>query len=318
MMERETYTADLGGERLDLFLVRQQPDLSRSHVQKRITRGDVLVDGKVRKANYKLNPGEQVDLLLAPPAPAEILPEPIPLDVLYEDEDIIVVNKARGMVVHPAAGVHSGTLVNALLAHCRDLSGINGMIRPGIVHRLDKDTSGVMVCAKNDKAHLDLAEQIRTKTAHRVYQAIVYGNISEPSGLIRGDIGRHPTDRKKMAIVREHGKPAVTHFKVLERFGAYTLVECSLETGRTHQIRVHMTAIGHPLLNDPKYGPKKSSGFSIRGQALHSWTLTLFQPRTHEKMKFEAPLPEDMMRILKALRDKKRKMGVNDDAGIDR
>lgn len=234
----------------------------------------------------------------------EILPENIPLDILYEDSDIIVVNKARGMVVHPATGIYTGTLVNALLYHCKDLSGINGEIRPGIVHRLDKDTSGVMVAAKNDTAHLDLAEQIRTKTAHRIYWAIVYGNIKEEAGIIKGDIGRHPTDRKKMAIVHEHGKPAVTHFRVLERFGDYTLVECRLETGRTHQIRVHMTSIGHPLVGDPKYGPRRSCPFAIEGQALHSLQLELTHPRTRERMTFKAPLPEDMEKILRTLRAK--------------
>ena len=304
MAEPLLFIADKAGERLDVFLTRQQPDLSRAHVQKLITEGAALVDGAVRKANYKLRGGEQVSLTVPEAAPVEIKAEDIPLDVLYEDEDIIVVNKARGMVVHPAAGVNTGTLVNALLYHCHDLSGINGEIRPGIVHRLDKDTSGVMVCAKNDKAHIDLAEQIRTKAAHRIYWAIVHGNIKEEAGIIKGDIGRHPTDRKKMAIVRENGKPAVTHFKVLERFGDYTLIECRLETGRTHQIRVHMTSIGHPLVNDPKYGPKKPSPFAIEGQALHSLTLTLTHPGTGEPMTFTAPLPADMQRILTGLRDR--------------
>ncbi|SFT87776.1 23S rRNA pseudouridine1911/1915/1917 synthase [Selenomonas sp. GACV-9] len=304
MAEPLNYIADKAGERLDVFLTRQQPDLSRAHVQKLITEGKALVDGAVRKANYKLRGGEQVSLTVPEAAPVEIKAEDIPLDVLYEDEDIIVVNKARGMVVHPASGVNTGTLVNALLYHCHDLSGINGEIRPGIVHRLDKDTSGVMVCAKNDKAHIDLAEQIRTKSAHRVYWAIVHGNIKEEAGIIKGDIGRHPTDRKKMAIVHENGKPAVTHFKVLERFGDYTLIECRLETGRTHQIRVHMTSIGHPLVNDPKYGPKKPSPFAIEGQALHSLTLALIHPGTGEPMEFTAPVPEDMQRILTGLRDR--------------
>lgn len=307
MAETLNFTADTKNERLDVFLVRQQPDFSRSHIQKLIADEKVLVDGKKRKANYKLQGGETVALTIPDPEPVEILPENIPLDILYEDEDIIVVNKARGMVVHPAAGVTSGTLVNALLYHCHDLSGINGEIRPGIVHRLDKDTSGVMVCAKNDAAHVNLAEQIRTKAAHRDYLAIVHGNIKEENGIIKGDIGRHPTDRKKMAIVRENGKPAVTHFTVLERFGEYTLVKCRLETGRTHQIRVHMASIGHPLVNDPKYGPRKKSPFAIKGQALHSLKLTLTHPRTGEVMEFTAPLPEDMEVILKALRNRQNK-----------
>lgn len=307
MLETVTYQADQTGERLDVFLVRQQPDFSRAHVQKLLRDGGALVDGRARKANYKLNGNEIITLTIPEAEPVEIKAEDIPLDILYEDEDIIVVNKARGMVVHPASGVNTGTLVNALLFHCHDLSGINGEIRPGIVHRLDKDTSGVMVCAKNDKAHINLAEQIRTKSAHRIYQAVVHGNIKEEAGIIKGDIGRHLTDRKKMAIVQENGKSAVTHFKVLERFGDYTLVECQLETGRTHQIRVHMTSIGHPLVNDPKYGPRKTTPFAIAGQALHSLLLTLRHPSTGAEMQFEAPLPEDMEKILTALRDRQAK-----------
>ena len=299
------FAADKDGERLDVFLVRQQPELSRAHVQKIIASGEVLVDGSACKAKFKLKAGSSVSFKLPEAATIGVKPEDIPLDILYEDEDIIVVNKARGMVVHPAAGVDSGTLVNALLFHCHDLSGINGEIRPGIVHRLDKDTSGVMVAAKNDKAHLNLAEQIGMKTAHRSYLAVVHGNIKEEAGIIKGDIGRHPTDRKRMAIVQENGKPAVTHFKVLERFGDYTLVECRLETGRTHQIRVHMTSIGHPLVNDPKYGRCKSP-FGIKGQALHSRQLTLKHPATGEEMTFEAPLPEDMEKILAALRNRRK------------
>ena len=306
-MEPMVFRAEVKGQRLDVFVVEHCPELSRSHVQKLIEQGMVLVDGAQRKANYKLRGTEEVQVSVPEAEPITAAPEDIPLDILYEDKDIIVVNKARGMVVHPASGVYSGTLVNALLHHCQDLSGINGEIRPGIVHRLDKDTSGVMVCAKNDTAHLDLAEQIRTKTAHRTYWAIVHGNIKEEAGIIKGDIGRDPTDRKKMAIVRENGKPAVTHFKVLERFGEYTLVECKLETGRTHQIRVHMTSIGHPLVNDPKYGPKKSSPFAIQGQALHSLQLTLTHPVTKEKMTFTAPVPSDMEKILTGLRNKRMK-----------
>ena len=305
MSEKMLFVADNDGERLDVFLVRQQPEFSRAHVQKLIASGAVLADGRVRKANFKLKAGMQVEFSLPEAAPVEVEPEDIPLDILYEDGDIIVVNKARGMVVHPAAGVSSGTLVNALLYHCHDLSGINGEIRPGIVHRLDKDTSGVMVAAKNDMAHLNLAEQISTKSAHRSYLAVVHGNIKEEAGIIKGDIGRHPTDRKRMAIVQDNGKPAVTHFKVLERFGDYTLVECRLETGRTHQIRVHMTSIGHPLVNDPKYGSSKTP-FGIKGQALHSRQLTLKHPATGEEMTFEAPLPEDMEKILAALRNRRK------------
>lgn len=303
MGEKIDFIAEKSGERLDVFLARKYPEMSRSHLQKLITAEEVLINGKSRKANYKLSEGELVSLSLPEPEVINISPENIPLDILYEDSDIIVINKPRGMVVHPAAGVTTGTLVNALLAHCDDLSGINGVIRPGIVHRLDKDTSGVMVAAKNDAAHINLSEQIKNKTAKRVYWAIVFGNIKESSGTINGDIGRNPNDRQKMAIVTANGKPATTKFKVLERFGQYTLIECRLLTGRTHQIRVHMTSIGHPLVGDPKYGRGKSP-FKIQGQALHSLNLTLVHPKTGEEMIFEAPLPEDMKKILSAMRSK--------------
>lgn len=301
------FSAERDGERLDVFLARmaiQGDPLSRSRIQKLITDGNVTVDGKSAKASLRLAAGAVVAVELPEPEATDIAPENIPLDILYEDEDVIVVNKARGMVVHPAAGVSSGTLVNALLAHCKDLSGINGALRPGIVHRLDKDTSGVMIAAKNDAAHRSLAEQIQEKTAKRVYWAILTGNIREEEGVIHGAIGRNPKDRQKMAVVRENGKDATTNFRVLERFGAYTLVECRLMTGRTHQIRVHMAYIGHPVLGDPKYGAKKCP-FSIEGQALHSKTLMFTHPRTGEKMEFEAPLPEDMQIILDELRGKK-------------
>lgn len=287
------------GKRLDVFLADREKELSRSHIQKLIEGGAVLVNGRAVKANYKLRTGDSVEIHVLEAQEWKILPEAIPLDVLYEDEDIIVINKARGMVVHPAAGVSSGTLVNALLYHCKDLSGINGVIRPGIVHRLDKDTSGVMVAAKNDAAHVDLAEQIRLKTAHRIYQALVLGTIAEEKGVIRAPIGRHPTERKKMAVV-PNGKEATTHFRVLERFSSYTFVECRLQTGRTHQIRVHMAYIGHPLLGDPKYG--KKSPFAIEGQALHSAELMLTHPRTKERLRFAATMPADMEEILRTLR----------------
>lgn len=299
-MMRTVFTADRTDERLDLFLVRRLPDLSRSYAQRLIADGQVTVDGTARKANYKLRGGEEIACTMPPAEEIEICAEDIPLDILYEDADIIVVNKARGMVVHPAAGIYTGTLVNALLWHCHDLSGINGALRPGIVHRLDKDTSGVMVAAKNDMAHHYLARQIRDKDARREYRAIVHGNIVPRAGVITGDIGRHPTDRKKMAIVRDNGKPATTHFEVLERFGSYTYVSCRLETGRTHQIRVHMTSIGHPLVGDPKYTAKKNP-FAIVGQALHSLSLSLTHPRTGTEMTFTAPLPADMEEILHTL-----------------
>ena len=304
---KELFTADADNERLDVFLTRMKPEMSRSHIQKLLADGLGQVNGKNKKGNYKLRQNDAVEIEIPEAEPIEILPENIPLDILYEDEDIIVINKARGMVVHPAAGVYTGTLVNALMYHCKDLSGINGEIRPGIVHRLDKDTSGVMVAAKNDRAHLSLAKQIQEKTAHRKYIAICCGNIKEEGGVIHGAIGRHPTDRKRMAIVPD-GKPATTHFKVLERFGEYTLVQCQLETGRTHQIRVHMTHIGHPLVGEPKYGVnrhgKARGNLGIEGQALHSTSLDLVHPVTGEAMSFSSPVPEDMEKIIVKLRQK--------------
>ncbi|EAX48623.1 pseudouridine synthase, RluA family [Thermosinus carboxydivorans Nor1] len=289
------------GKRLDLFLVERLPELSRTHIQRIIAAGEVTVNGKAGKANYKLAPADYVTIRLPEPKPAEIKAEAISLDILYEDEDIIVINKPRGMVVHPAAGNYEGTLVNALLRHCDRLSGINGVSRPGIVHRLDKDTSGVMMVAKTDRAHLDLARQIKERTAGRKYVAIVHGNIKENQGIINAPIGRHPTDRKKMAVVFTNSKEAITTFQVLERFGDYTLVECRLFTGRTHQIRVHMAYIGHPVVGDPKYGPGRQR-FAIMGQALHAAELTFQHPVTGERMSFTVPLPDDMRAILEELR----------------
>ncbi|SDF39931.1 RluA family pseudouridine synthase [Sporolituus thermophilus] len=289
------------GKRLDLFLVERLPELSRTHIQRLIAAGEVTVNGKAGKANYKLTPADSVTIRLPEPKPAEIKAEAIPLDILYEDEDIIVINKPRGMVVHPAAGNYEGTLVNALLRHCDRLSGINGVSRPGIVHRLDKDTSGVMIAAKTDRAHLDLARQIKERTAGRKYVAIVHGNIKENQGIINAPIGRHPTERKKMAVVFVNSKEAITTFQVLERFGDYTLVECKLLTGRTHQIRVHMAYIGHPVVGDPVYGPERQR-FAITGQALHAAELTFQHPITGERMNFTAPLPDDMRAILDDLR----------------
>ena len=290
------------GKRLDVFLADREKELSRSHIQKLIEGGAVLVNGRAVKVNYKLRTGDSVEIHVLEAQEWKILPEAIPLDVLYEDEDIIVINKARGMVVHPAAGNARGTLVNALLAHCGDLSAINGTLRPGIVHRLDKDTSGVMVAAKNDAAHRDLAEQIQTKTAQRIYLTLVDGNIEEAEGVIHGAIGRSPKDRQKMAVVSQNGKAATTTFRVLERFGDYTLLSCQLLTGRTHQIRVHMAYIGHPVTGDPKYGGGKKCRFSIQGQGLHSRSLTFCHPTTRETMTFTAPLPSDMEEILQSLR----------------
>ncbi|MBR4642360.1 MAG: RluA family pseudouridine synthase [Selenomonadaceae bacterium] len=288
------------GKRLDVYLNEKFSDKSRSHFQKLIAEGLITVDAAQVKANFKLTGGEEIFICEVEAVEVDYLPENLPLDILYEDAALIVVNKARGMTVHPAETVKHGTLVNALLYHCKDLSGINGVKRPGIVHRLDKDTSGVMVVAKTDIAHLSLAEQIKNKTATRTYRAIVHGVLSDNVGIITGAIGRDKFDRKKMAIVPE-GKPAVTEFKVLERFENFTYVECKLQTGRTHQIRVHMAAIGHPLLGDTKYTSRKNP-FDITGQALHSHTLNLIHPTTKEPINFTAPLPDDMKKILENLK----------------
>ena len=302
-MNKEYTVNDLDANvRLDVFLSAQPDNPSRSNIQKMISEGNVLVNGQIKRSNYKLRPADNIVMTYQPPQEIEAVPENIPLDILYEDSDIIVVNKARGMVVHPAAGVYTGTLVNALLYHCGDeLSGINGKIRPGIVHRLDKDTSGVMVVAKNDFAHNSLAKQIGSKTAVKEYVALVHGNITEEKGIIEANIGRHPVDRKKMAVVTSGGKPATTVFHVLERFKNCTYVKCRLLTGRTHQIRVHMAYIGHPLIGDPKYCNSKNK-FDIQGQALHSLNLTLIHPRTNQEMTFSAPIPQDMQKLLKYFR----------------
>ena len=292
--------SDVKGQRLDIYLGKKFLDKSRSHIQKIISNGLVKIDGRIVKPSYKLSGGENISVDEVDAVEVEYLPEDLPLNILYEDGDIIVINKARGMTVHPADTVKSGTLVNALLFYCKDLSGINGVKRPGIVHRLDKDTSGVMVVAKNDIAHVNLAAQIKDKTAVRTYLAIVHGVISDNAGIINGAIGRDKVDRKKMAVTSD-GKRAVTEFKVLERFKNFTYVECKLQTGRTHQIRVHMAEIGHPLLGDEKYSARKNP-FDIQGQALHSHTLSLTHPTTGERMNFTAPLPDDMENILKILR----------------
>ena len=287
---------EISPRRLDVYLNEKFSEWSRSHIQKLIADGLITVDGARVKASFKITGGEEIFIREVDAAEVDYAPENLPLDILYEDAEIIVVNKARGMTVHPADTVKSGTLVNALLYHCKDLSGINGVKRPGIVHRLDKDTSGVMVVAKTDAAHLSLAAQIKDKIATRTYLAIVHGVLTDNAGIISGAIGRDKVDRKKMAITSD-GKPAVTEFKVLERFENFTYVECKLQTGRTHQIRVHMKAIGHPLLGDTKYTARKNF-FDIEGQALHSHTLKLIHPTTGEQMTFTAPLPDDMKKIL--------------------
>ncbi len=288
------------GQRADVALA-SLLELTRSNMQKLLDEGRAVKGTKILKSNYKVKLGDEIVVTLPEPQPLDVQPENIPLDIIYEDEDVVVVNKARGMVVHPAAGNYSGTLVNALLYHCKNLSGINGVIRPGIVHRLDKDTSGIMICAKNDAAHVSLSEQIQNKTAQRTYLAVVRGNLKNDSGVIETNIARDKDDRKKMAVVKEGGRNAVTEYEVVERFGKFTIVKCKLKTGRTHQIRVHMEHIGYPLVGDPKYSPMKSQ-FSINGQALHSLTLAFNHPRTGERMEFEATLPEDMHKIVTRLR----------------
>ncbi len=300
--ERFDWTVDAAdaGERIDKYITLQVEDWSRSQVQAWIKEGRVSVDGEPVKSNYKVSLDDEVTLRVPPPRELAIQPEAIPLDIVYEDADVVVVNKPRGLVVHPAPGHYTGTLVNALLHHCKDLSGINGVLRPGIVHRIDKDTSGLLVIAKNDRAHVGLAEQLKAHTVNRKYVAIVHGVIPHEMGTIDAPIGRDPKNRQQMAVVFENSKPAVTHFIVLERFKDYTLVECKLETGRTHQIRVHMKYIEHPLAGDPKYGPKKT--LELDGQALHAKTLGFHHPRTGEYMEFEAPLPKEMVDVLEWLR----------------
>lgn len=300
--EREilTITENEAGQRADVVLAAML-ELTRSNMQKLLDEGRAVKGTKVIKSNYKVKLGDEIIVTLPEHQPLDVQPENIPLDIIYEDEDVVVVNKARGMVVHPAAGNYSGTLVNALLYHCKNLSGINGVIRPGIVHRLDKDTSGIMICAKNDAAHVSLSEQIQSKTAQRTYLAVVRGNIKTDSGVIETQISRDKDDRKKMAVVKEGGRNAITEYEVVERFGKYTIVKCKLKTGRTHQIRVHMEYLGYPLVGDPKYSPMKTP-FSINGQALHSLTLAFDHPRTGERMEFEAKLPEDLHKIVTRLR----------------
>ena len=288
--------------RIDKYLAEEFPDYSRSFLQKLLKDGAVTVNGKVVKANYKLQGEEEISLYLPDQVEPDILPEDIPLDILYEDEDLLVVNKPKGMVVHPGAGHYSGTLVNAIMYHCKDqLSGINGVLRPGIVHRIDRDTTGSLVICKNDFTHRHIAEQLKEHSSTRKYRAIVHGNLKEEDGIVHAAIGRHPTDRKKMSVHAKHGKDAITHYHVLERFGQYTYIECQLETGRTHQIRVHMSSIGHPLLGDEIYGPAKCPISGLQGQTLHAQTLGFIHPRTETYIEFEAPLPEYFKKLLKQL-----------------
>lgn len=277
-------------------------DVSRSQVQLWIADGHVLVNDSPVKANYKVNQGDRIALTIPAPSVVEIVPEDIPLDIAYEDRDVIVVNKPRGMVVHPAPGHVSGTLVNALMHHCKDLSGINGELRPGIVHRIDKDTTGLIMAAKNDKAHASLAAQLKEHSVNRRYLALVHGNISHDQGTIDAPIGRDPQDRKMYTVTDRNSKHAVTHFTVVERFGDYSLLELKLETGRTHQIRVHMKYIGHPLVGDPVYG--KSKGIKLNGQALHAAVLGFVHPASGQYLEFSAPMPEDMEELLTILKSR--------------
>lgn len=294
-------TAQEGGERLDAFVASQVEDLTRSAAQRLLEQGVVTSGGKPLKKNAKTTPGMVVEVLLPDPQPVEIVPQNIPLDVVYEDDDVIVVNKPVGLVVHPAPGHPDGTLVNALLYHCGDsLSGINGELRPGIVHRIDRDTSGLIIAAKNDRAHLALAAQLQDHTLARVYEAVAVGGFKEDSGTVNAPIGRHPVDRKKMAVDPK-GRPAVTHWKVLGRYPSCTHLECRLETGRTHQIRVHLASIGHPLLGDVVYGAKKPVP-GLAGQCLHARRLSFVHPRTGERVTVECPLPAYFTQVLTKLR----------------
>lgn len=287
--------------RLDRYLTGELYG-SRSFLQKLIKDGRVCVDGESAKASYLLTGGETVEVSIPLPVDLDIRAEDIPLDILYEDEDLLVVNKPKGMVVHPAAGHYSGTLVNALLYHCRgNLSGINGVLRPGIVHRIDRDTSGSLLVCKNDLAHNRIAEQLKDHSITRRYRAIVHGVIREDSGTVDADIGRHPTDRKKMAAGVKNGKHAVTHYQVLERFEKFTYIECRLETGRTHQIRVHMSSIRHPVLGDAVYGPAKCPIDGLQGQTLHAMVLGFVHPRTGEYLEFTAPLPAYFEELLRKI-----------------
>jgi len=292
-----------GGLRIDRYLAEAQEDLTRSYLQKLIAEGRVKVNENTVKANYKVNDGDMIKLILPPPVDLDLNPENIPLDIVYEDKDIIIINKRKGMVVHPAAGHYSNTLVNALLYHCKDeLSGINGILRPGIVHRIDMNTTGVLVACKNDKAHQCIAEQLKVHSITRKYNAVVFQPFKELTGTVEAPIGRHPVDRKKMAVNHKNGKHAVTHYQLLENLGGrYAHIECTLETGRTHQIRVHMASIGHPLLGDELYSNNKSN-FSLEGQALHARVLGFIHPATGAYVEFEAPLPAYYEELLNKLR----------------
>ena len=294
--------ASAEGQRIDKYLAVELSDYSRSFLQKQLKEGNVTIGEKAVKSSYQLSEEEEITVLIPDNKEPDIEPENIPLSILYEDEQLLVVDKPKGMVVHPSAGHYSGTLVNALLYHCKgNLSGINGVLRPGIVHRIDKDTTGVLVICKNDRAHRAIAEQLSVHSITRAYYAIVYNNIKEDEGTVDAPIGRMDADRKKMGINHKNGRHAVTHYRVLERFGKYTYIECRLETGRTHQIRVHMASIGHPLLGDTVYGPSKDP-FKLEGQALHAKLLGFIHPSTGQYVEFESPLPPYFTALLDRLR----------------
>lgn len=289
------------GKRIDAYLSSKVEGMSRAQIQKLIEQGNITVNNKGQKSNYKVKEKDFIVVTIPEPVALEVNAEDIDIEIMYEDEDLVVVNKPQGMVVHPAAGNYSGTLVNALLGKCKSLSGINGVIRPGIVHRIDKDTTGVLVVAKNDNAHRSLAGQIKEHSVKRIYIALVEGKVKNDSGTISLPIGRHPVERKKMAVVNKNGRNAVTHYRVLQRYSDNTLIEARLETGRTHQIRVHMSYIGHPLVGDPVYGFKKQK-FKLKGQALHAQTLGFIHPRTGEYMEFSAPLPQYFIDLIEKLK----------------
>ena len=294
--------ASAEGQRIDKYLALELSDYSRSFLQKQLKEGNVTIGGKAVKSSYLLSEEEEITVLIPDNKEPDIEPENIPLSILYEDDQLLVVDKPKGMVVHPSAGHYSGTLVNALLYHCKgNLSGINGVLRPGIVHRIDKDTTGALLVCKTDLAHRDLAQQLKEHSITRRYRAIVHGNLKEEEGTIEGAIGRHPTERKKMAINPKNGKMAVTHYKVLEHYKNYSYIECRLETGRTHQIRVHMSSIGHPLVGDTVYGPKKCPFPNLEGQTLHAMILGFVHPVTKEYLEFTAPLPQYFEKLQKKL-----------------
>ncbi len=302
-MKQEIRISDTqAGIRIDKLIAELVEEISRSRIQQLLKEEHIWVNGKSVKANYKVAEGDLIEVEVPQATEPDIVAENIPLDILYEDDDILIVNKPKGMVVHPAAGHYSGTLVNAIMYHCKDcLSGINGVMRPGIVHRIDMDTTGSLIVCKNDQAHQNVALQLKDHSFKRIYHAIVHGVIKEDAGTVNAPIGRHPIDRKKMSIACKNGKPAVTHYRVLKRFEKFTYVECELETGRTHQIRVHMASIHHPLLGDTVYGPAKSP-YPLQGQTLHAKVLGIIHPRTGEYLEVDAPLPEYFQDLLKKLK----------------